>query len=235
MTVMENPKIQVLWNLCNELRNKRETLLTQWRKERERLQQVQSDLQSEFYQLRHHTGQLENDLVTLEHNLATLLPLPPSGTLDLQTENAQLKQALWAAENRLAEREQELSDAQHYLIQALEGLHNLQRAQQDLTFTVEATAGAAQSLAIRLEEFKAEQDERNAVQDEDPEEGAFEQQRKEVIHILKQRFGKIPRKIHHRLRKVPEAETFIQLLEQAQHCETVEGFLENLEETLIMS
>lgn len=233
MTVMENPKIQVLWNLCNELRTKRETLLSQWRKERERLQQVQSDLQHEFYQLRHHTGQLENDLFSLESNLSHLvLEHPPEAAADLQIENEQLKQALSVAESRLAEREQELSEAQQYLIQALEGLHHLQAAQQDLTLTVEATAGAAQSLATRLEEFKAEQDERHGSQDEDSEEGAFEQQRKEIIQVLKQRFGKIPRKIHHRLRKVPEAELFVSLLEQAHQCETVEGFLENLEETL---
>lgn len=232
MTVMENPKIQVLWNLCNELRTKRETLLTQWRTERERLQQVQSDLQSEFDQLRQHTGDLESDLLYLENYLSELV-MTRSDTMtpDLQTENEQLKYALSAAEQRLSEKEQELSEAQHYLIQALEGLHHLQSAQQELTVTVEATANAAQSLALRLEEFKSEQDERNGHSDEESEEGAFEQQRKEVIQTLKQRFGKIPRKIHHRLRKVPEAEMFVALLEQAQQCETVESFLENLEES----
>jgi len=62
---MENTKIQTLWNMCLELKDKRQSLLEQWRNTQHYLDSKQTLIENEFQILRQNNSELAEDVDSL--------------------------------------------------------------------------------------------------------------------------------------------------------------------------
>lgn len=67
---MENTKIQTLWNMCLELKDKRQSLLEQWRNTQHYLDSKQTLIENEFEILRQNNTELAQDVDSLYSQLA---------------------------------------------------------------------------------------------------------------------------------------------------------------------
>jgi chromosome segregation ATPase len=161
---MQNTKIQALWQLCQELKNRRETLVEKMQQNQRHLDEQQWAMSEEVQQLKHHNQSLfsqVNALIGEVHSLQSQMADAEAQPASVDhhaahTEAAFSEGDLTALHSRYTELANQL-DVSESLYQSRGALlEQLQKTNQHVHYEFKALKNANQELSHDLEQLQAQ-------------------------------------------------------------------------------
>lgn len=156
---MQNTKIQALWQLCQELKNRRETLVEKMNQNQRHLDEQQWAMNEEVEQLKHHNQDLfaqVNTLIGEIHGLQSHIDHRAAAEETKKTEPSFSGEDLSALHRRYTELANQL-DVSESLYQSRDTLlQELQKTQQHVQHEFSALKQANHGLGDDLEQLQAQ-------------------------------------------------------------------------------